>query len=1384
MEELLGAPADSDLVAKVSEATEGNPFFIRELLGALLETGGVLLGEGGVFRATGPLALSDDLLQAGDLPEAIRQAVEARLERLQDRPRRVLEAASVLGRRLTERDLEALLPPAGTDPEDDSAIELDLTLDTLELALDTLIDLGLLEEERTSRRGDRLRFASGLVRDVVYRNLPRRRRRRLHLRQADALRRRSGKRLDRVAHQLLHHYAEAGVADEAIRFGRIYAHRSLETYSWDDALYACAVALEFVPDEDELGDEFDDAVVRRADDEADLRHLRARALAAKGLLQEAMIEGRRALERRLEAENQAEDEAEDDVGTAAEVALFLAETAWRARRVDDTRTWLDRGLDLAPQANQAAVPTRAALLRLSATVRSLAGEVEAAQSLLAEAARLEADLEDESPAPSIPPGGTLHLAMTRSVTSLDPIEAFSTQDAEIASLLFEPLLRRDSDGAFQPCLGPSWSRTDDGFVYRFGIDPERRFHDGTAVTADLVRRSLEESARLGEDRRPAALDAIEQIEAPSDEELVIRLRQPLAPFPALLADPRTSVALRASEASTVHGTGPFRLEERSAERWVLARDEHHPLPSRLDGVDIEFFDSSHHVADAWRKGGIHGAFDLARDLSPTDVVDFLRHGDVGRLVETPQNNVYFILLNPRGPALRDPQLRRIVATSVDAREIVWRVVPRFANPLAGWLPPGIAGHDAGRQAEHLTREEAIQKMDAFRPLPVRLRAIEHPSFTDQYRPVSDALCAAWHLLGIDVERRRVDIGSFSQALQDTDDFDLVFVRWWPDYPDPDGFFFGTFHSAAGLFRQVLAPNELDHEGLDPGELDQAIDEARREGDPAERSRLYRNLEEMLLRRHLVRPLFHDIEYRLVSQRVVGLETRPTPPFVIYRDLGLRKESPSAAVERRAGSLVVPLGSRVDTLDPTWSFHADAAEVTANIFEPLTRLDEAAVAVPHLADRMVPEDGGRRWLVSLAEARFHDGRRLSARDVRYSFQRLLRSGSPDLRQFLAPLEGAREAMEGRGDLPGVRLVGDLELELRLSRPMPHFPALLSNAATGIVPEGTEQFGPTWRHGTAGTGPFQLVGFQPGRRVDLVAYGDYRTPGLPKVAELVFEMGIDPKRAADGFTSGQFSMLSTLAADDLESFSRQPEFAAGLVEQPAFTTYFATLTAIRGPLADPEVRNRVADLLARLRPRLAQRLGRLGQPAGRLIPPSLLGLSDPAADATQGEPTAADPSLEGVALKVALHPSYGAGFRRLWREIRGALETAGLRLEPTQADFQEILQLTSRGELDLVFNRWIADYPDPSSFTQVIATGPASGQWNEPELASLAHRAVVESDRDQRRSLYLEFERFLADRAFLVPLFHEQSWRLVRPGISGLRLRYGWPEVVYEELKIRG
>jgi hypothetical protein len=64
-----------------------------------------------------------------------------------------------------------------------------------------------------------------------------------------------------------------------------------------------------------------------------------------------------------------------------------------------------------------------------------------------------------------------------------------------------------------------------------------------------------------------------------------------------------------------------------------------------------------------------------------------------------------------------------------------------------------------------------------------------------------------------------------------------------------------------------------------------------------------------------------------------------------------------------------------------------------------------------------------------------------------------------------------------------------------------------------------------------------------------------------------------------------------------------------------------------------------------------------------------------------------------------------------------------------------------------------------------------------------RARTETTASVRHGLYLQFEEILADEALLLPLFHEQAYRLARPEVEGLSVSLGFPVVSFEELRLR-
>jgi oligopeptide transport system substrate-binding protein len=109
--------------------------------------------------------------------------------------------------------------------------------------------------------------------------------------------------------------------------------------------------------------------------------------------------------------------------------------------------------------------------------------------------------------------------------------------------------------------------------------------------------------------------------------------------------------------------------------------------------------------------------------------------------------------------------------------------------------------------------------------------------------------------------------------------------------------------------------------------------------------------------------------------------------------------------------------------------------------------------------------------------------------------------------------------------------------------------------------------------------------------------------------------------------------------------------------------------------------------------------------------------------------------------------------------------------------------AEGEVDVVVQRWLADYPDADSFAYGVLHSEAGavGRFcGSPEIDALIARAPAEVDPARRHATYREIEHIVARDVLLVPLFHEQVYRIPRPELRGLRVSISSPPVAYEEL----
>lgn len=206
------------LAQRLAAETDGNPFFVTEVLRHLVETGALVQHDGAWVGTVAPGETG--------LPEGVRDVIGQRLSRLSDDANDLLRTAAVVG-----REFDVGLVAAATQVDEDAAVD----------ALDTAIAARVVDEIDGSP--GRLSFAHALVRQTLLEELSTNKRIRLHRRIAALLDERAGTPIELLAHHYLE-AAVAGVAPRAIEVACEAAREAYRRFAWEDAIRLYERALE------------------------------------------------------------------------------------------------------------------------------------------------------------------------------------------------------------------------------------------------------------------------------------------------------------------------------------------------------------------------------------------------------------------------------------------------------------------------------------------------------------------------------------------------------------------------------------------------------------------------------------------------------------------------------------------------------------------------------------------------------------------------------------------------------------------------------------------------------------------------------------------------------------------------------------------------------------------------------------------------------------------------------------------------------------------------------------------------------------------------------------------------------------------------------------
>ena len=343
----------------------------------------------------------------------------------------------------------------------------------------------------------------------------------------------------------------------------------------------------------------------------------------------------------------------------------------------------------------------------------------------------------------------------------------------LTDLLYaESLLQRNWDGRQTPRLASAWRWEEDGHALRLQLKQGVVLHDGTPLTAALVRDILQPSAG----RLELGFEQVTGISAPADATLLIRLTRPDLFLLNGLADRR----IVRPDAPDI-GTGPFRLVRRDGVVETRRFDRYHGGTPALAGVEIVTYDTTRSAWAAMMRGEVNAAQEVSRDS-----VEFLEGSSTIQTFRAVQPFYVPLVFNFRHAALRQAEVRQALVEALDRDAIIERTMRsrgrRADGPIwpAHWAYPASVprrAYDPGRAAARLDRAGfplagSGQAGEFHRRFSIRCMVYnQDPLYERMALVVQQQLFE----IGVDVEIDLVDMETFGRRAA-AGDFDTFLMR--------------------------------------------------------------------------------------------------------------------------------------------------------------------------------------------------------------------------------------------------------------------------------------------------------------------------------------------------------------------------------------------------------------------------------------------------------------------------------------------------------------------------------------------------------------------------------------------------------------------------------
>lgn len=467
-------------------------------------------------------------------------------------------------------------------------------------------------------------------------------------------------------------------------------------------------------------------------------------------------------------------------------------------------------------------------------------------------------------------GGTLVIARLSDANNLDP--HFLTQINSAAIIhhkVYEGLVRMDKESKYVPALATEWKQLDD-VTWEFKLRQGVTFHDGAPFNAEAVKRTI---ARVQDpsvgSNRANLFEAIKEVKAVDDQTVQFILHYPYAPLLSVLAG--AEGAILSPEAIDQYGkdlskhptgTGPYKFESWTpGQEVVLVKNENYwGGQPKLDKVVFKTVPE-----DTTRIAMVEtGEAQVAEQLPVTEV-DRVQNSSSMTLGRFESFSSDHIGINTKKKPFDDVRVRQAIAYAVDKESIIKGVYNDVGKPAHSSITPTMVGYSPNVKGLDYNLEKAKQLL-AEAGYANGLKATIYLNDNKARISVAEVLQQQLKQIGIDLQVKVLEFGAYIDAAS-KGETDLFISGWGNATGDADYNQYNLFHT-----KSQGAPG--NHSFYSNPEVDKLIDDGRKEKDPAKRTQIYEQTQQIEMNEAALIPYRFSENLAAIEKGVEGVWISP------------------------------------------------------------------------------------------------------------------------------------------------------------------------------------------------------------------------------------------------------------------------------------------------------------------------------------------------------------------------------------------------------------------------------------------------------------------------------------------------------------------------------